>query len=91
MERRGQAGAKYEIKKLHLRYTFNRKHYKEINEEQKKSILNSHMFPKEKRDDTIKGRTVAGGKKQRYFISKVDSRSSMVSTEGVILSCIIDA
>ena len=80
MERKGQAGAKYEIKNIHIRYTFNRKHYKEINEDQKKSILNFHMFPKEKRYDTIKGRTVAGGEKKMGFISKEDSRSPMVAT-----------
>jgi hypothetical protein len=36
------------------------------------------MFLKEKRDGFLKGRTVAGGNKQR-------------DTEAVLLSCIIDA
>ena len=57
---------------------------------QRKSILESHMFLKEKNNGDIKGRTVTGGNKQRDFISKEDSRSPTVSTEAVIISCIID-
>jgi hypothetical protein len=34
---------------------------------------------------------VAGGNKQRDYISKQDARSSTVATESVLLSCIIDA
>ena len=46
---------------------------------------------KEKRDGTIKGRTVAGGNKQCRYISKEDASSSTVASESVLLSCIIDA
>ena len=49
------------------------------------------MFLKQKRDGTIKGRTVAGGNKQRDFISKEDASSPTVATESVLLTCIIDA
>ena len=49
------------------------------------------MFLKEKRDGKVKGRTVAGGNKQRDYISKEDSSSPTVATESVLLSCIIDA
>jgi hypothetical protein len=66
-------------------------HYKELNEAQKKVVLESHLFLKQKRDGTIKGRTVAGGNKQRGYISKQESSSPTVSTEAVLLSCIIDA
>jgi hypothetical protein len=48
------------------------------------------MFLKQKRDGNIKGRTVAGGNKQRDYISKEDASSPMVATESVFLSCIID-
>jgi hypothetical protein len=55
-------------------------------------VLESHMFLKEeKRDGKIKGRTVAGGNKQRDYISKEDASSPTVATESVLLSCIIDA
>jgi hypothetical protein len=38
-------------------------HWHKLNEEQKKTILETHMFLKKKRDGKIKGRTVAGGNK----------------------------
>ena len=49
------------------------------------------MFLKEKQDGKIKGRTVAGGNKQRDYISKEDASSPTIATELVLLSCIIDA
>ena len=49
------------------------------------------MFLKLKRDGKVKGRTVAGGNKQRDYISKEDASSPTVATESVLLSCIIDA
>jgi hypothetical protein len=49
------------------------------------------MFLKQKRDGKIKWRTVAGGNKQRDYISKEDASSPTVVTETLLLSCIIDA
>jgi hypothetical protein len=49
------------------------------------------MFLKQKRDGKIKGRTMAGGNKQREYISKEDASSPTVAMESVLLSCIIDA
>ena len=79
------------MKQLHMRDTVIPKHYKDLDVVQRKLILESHMFLKEKNNGYIKGRTVAGGNKQRDFISKEDSMSPTVSTEAVLLSCIIDA
>jgi hypothetical protein len=49
------------------------------------------MFPKQKRDGKIKGAPIAGGNKQRDYISKEDASSPTIATEAVLLSCIIDA
>ena len=49
------------------------------------------MFLKLKRDCKIKGREVAGGNKQRDFISMEESSSPTVATEAVLLSCVINA
>jgi hypothetical protein len=49
------------------------------------------MFLKQKQDEKIKGRTVAGVNKQWDYISKEDASSPTVATESVLLSCIIDA
>jgi hypothetical protein len=54
-------------------------------------VLESHIFLKQKRDGKIKSRTVAGGNKQRDYISEEDNSSPTVTTESVLLSCIIDA
>ena len=75
-----------EMKQLHLRDTFKPMHWKELDETQRKTVLESHMFLKQKRDGTIKGRTVAGGNKQRDYISKEESSSPTVATEAVLLS-----
>ena len=40
---------------------------------------------------TIKGRVCADGRKQRDWISKEDTYSPTVSTEGLMLSCMINA
>jgi hypothetical protein len=49
------------------------------------------MFLKEKRDGSLKGRTVDGGNKQRDYTSKEDASSPTIATEAILLSCIIDA
>ena len=53
--------------------------------------MESHLFLKKKRDGTIKGRTVAGGNKQRNYISKDDASSPTVATESVLFTSIIEA
>ena len=49
------------------------------------------MFLKEKRDGKVKGRSVAGGNKQRDYISKEEASSPTVATESALLTCIVDA
>ena len=87
----GYDAAFAEMKQLHMRDTFRPVHWKDLTPEQRAAILESHLFLKKKRCGKIKGRTVAGGNKQRDFISKEDASSPTVSTESVLLSCIIDA
>ena len=41
---------------------------KDLTEKERKDMLESHMFLKQKRDGNVKGRHVAGGNKQRDFI-----------------------
>jgi hypothetical protein len=79
------------MKQLHFSNTFEPKHWSNLNEVQRKSVLEFHMFLKEKRDGKIKGRIVAGSNKQRDYISKEDASSPTVATEVVLLTCIIDA
>jgi hypothetical protein len=80
-----------EMKQFHFRNTFKPKHWREPSQVQRQTVLESHMFLKQKRDGNIKGRTVAGGNNQRDYISKEYSSSPTVATESLLLSCIIDA
>ena len=50
------------------------------------------MFLNLKSDEVIiKGRGCAYGRKHRYWLSKEDTSSPTVSTEGIMLPCMIDA
>jgi hypothetical protein len=60
--------AQYEMKQLHLRNTFKPKRWSELSQVQRQTVLESRMFIKQKCDGKIKGRTVAGGNKQRDYI-----------------------
>jgi hypothetical protein len=79
------AAAQSEMQQLHFWDTFKPKHWREVTPTQRETVLESHMFRKEKRDGKIKGRTVAD------YISKEDASSPTVATELVLLSCSIDA
>jgi hypothetical protein len=83
--------AQSKIKQLHFRNTLKPKHWRELSQVQRQTVLESHMFLKQKRYGKIKGRTIAGGYNQRGCISKEDDSSPTVATESVLLSCIIDA
>ena len=83
--------AESEMKQLHWRNSFKPIHWRELTKEQKRTILESHIFMKQKQSGEIKGRTVAGGNKQRGYIDKEESSSPTMATESVILTSIIDA
>lgn len=53
-------------------------------------ILESHIFVMKKCTGEIKACKVAGGNKQRDFISKEDLSSPTAATDSVILMCLID-
>ena len=57
----------------------------------KRSALEYLMFLKKKRCGRIKGRGCADGRKQRGHMTKEETSSPTVSTEGLLLSCTIDA
>ena len=49
------------------------------------------MFVKKNRDEKIKGRACADGRKQRDLYAKEDTSSPTVSIEAVLLTSVIDA
>jgi hypothetical protein len=57
--------ARSEMKQLHLRKKFKPKHWRELSQVQRQTLLESHMFLKQKPDGNINGRTVTGENRQR--------------------------
>ena len=76
---------------MHWRDTFVPKRYADLTAEEKKKILESHMFIVKKRDGKMKARKVAGGNTQRDYLTKEDASSPTVSTQAVLLTSIVDA
>ena len=78
---KGRSTIHSDMEQLHTRDTFLPKHWKNMSHDQKKQTLESHLYLNDKREGTIKGITVAGENKQRYFIPKEDTSSPTVTTE----------
>jgi hypothetical protein len=74
-----------------VRDTFKPQNAEELITDQKKGALESLMFLKEKRDETIKGRTCADGRKQRDRIEPGAATSPAVSLESVLITSTIEA
>ena len=63
----------------------------ELSKEDKVRALRMIMFIKRKRCGRIKARGCADGRKQRNYIPKEDASSPIVSTEGLMISYVLDA
>ena len=80
-----------EIKQLHDRVCFKPVDPKNLTESELQKAQQALTFVTEKRDGTIKARTVYDGSKTRDYLSKQDTKSPTVSLEGLMLSMCIDA
>ncbi len=85
-----KAAVEAEAKQLHWCNSFRPVHWKDVDKERRKRILELHVFVKKKRTGQIKARKVAGGNKQRDFISKENASSPTVATESVLLTSLVD-
>jgi hypothetical protein len=79
------------MKQLHWQNSFKPMHWKSLTAKQCKKVLESHIFFEKKQDGAFKARQVAGGNKQRGYIMKEDASSPTVSSEAVMLTCVVDA
>ena len=52
-----------ELEQLHYRDTFEPVNHRSLSKEEYEKVLESHLFLKQKRDKSIKGRMVSGGNK----------------------------
>ena len=91
MGKKGSGKFHSEMKQLHMKDTFIPLHEKDLTKEHSNTILESHISLKYKRDGTIKGSTVAGSNKKKYFIYKEYVISPTFTTESALLTCMIDA
>jgi hypothetical protein len=90
----GEAGAKAvikEMKQLDQLKVIEPKQASMLTRAEKKASLEYLMFLKQKRCGRIKGRGCADGRKQRVYMTKEETGSPTVMTEGLFLSCTIDA
>ena len=62
-----------------------------LTKEQRRGALRAINLIKEKRGGTLKGRTVADGRPQRALYDRSETASPTVSTDGLLLTIIIDA
>ena len=76
--KRAESAVTAEMKQLHFCDTFKPVHWHELTDEQKKMVLPSHLFLKEKRSGKIKGRTVAGGNLQRDYPRKMQAHQLLL-------------
>jgi hypothetical protein len=88
---RGEEAVTKELSQLHFQDTFEPINPKDLNKEERLQVIESHLFLKEKRDTTIKGRMVAGGNKQHGTIDKQDASSPTATLDSVLLTAVIDA
>jgi hypothetical protein len=88
---RGEAAALKEMDQLHQRKCFSPLDVSKLTPDERAKAQEALMFLTEKRDGTIKGRTVYNGKPTREWLSREDSASPTVSLESLVLTSIIDA
>ena len=87
----GTGAVSKELQQLHHRDTFEPVDPKMMMSEDFHEALESHLFLKQKHDDSIKGRMVTDGSKQCTSIMKEDATSPTVALELVLLMATIDA
>ena len=80
-----------ELLQIHNRDAFAPQFMKALTPEQRRRALESIMTVKQKRDDSLKGRLCADGRKQRGTMRKEDASSPTVCTDSVLITAAIEA
>ena len=80
-----------ELRQIHSKKDIIPLQPKEMTYEQKKAALRYLMFLKKKLCGRINGRDCVDGRKKRVYVSKEESSYPTVTTEGIMVSCILDA
>ena len=72
---KGSQDVSNELSQIHLRDTFRPINPRSLSKSDYDKFLESHLFLKQKRDQTVKGRMVSGGNKQLDHIDKTNATS----------------
>ncbi len=88
---RGEAGVTKELTQMHDMDVFCPVVRELLTKEERTKALSSLMFLKEKRDQSVKARMCADGRKQRGDWTKQETMLPTVSTEAVFITAVIDA
>ena len=88
---KGEQATYKEVEQLHKRTCFTPVSIKDMTESERKKAQLALTFLTEKRDGTVKSRTVYNGKNTREWLSREDTSSPTASTEGVMITTTIDA
>jgi hypothetical protein len=88
---RGREAVKKEFGQLHHRVCFRPIDVSTLTKSEKEKAQKALVFLTEKRDKTIKARTVYDGSKTREWHNKEDTASPTVSLEGLFLTAVVDA
>ena len=73
-----------------MRDTFRPINPKTLSKNEYDKVLELHLFLKQKQDQSIKGRMVAGGNTQRGNVNKTDATSPTAALKSVLLTSTID-
>ena len=90
---RGEKAVKKELKKIHDMNTYKTMDAPKMSYQERKYALYSMLFINEKRNDDVKARKVAIGRKQRTYDSydKINGSSPTLNTDSVFLTGVVDA
>ena len=90
-EEKGVDTVLIEMKQLHDRLVIEPVNGNVLTKEERKSALLYLMFLKQKRCGKVKGRGCADGRKQRVYMNKDEVSSPTISTEALLITCVLDA
>ena len=86
-----KAATAKELKQLHDRVAFTPQDPTKLTHDQRRQALEAIMTVKHKRDDTIKGRMCADGRKQRGTMRKEETASATVSMDSVFIATTLES
>ncbi len=88
---RGETSVTKELDEFNKYGVFKPKHARDLSEEDKKKVLTSLIFLKEKKSGVIKVHSCANGNPQREHIAKEEVAAPTVALESVFITLTIDA